>query len=250
MNIVMAMTAGADDFISKPVELTVLVAKIQALLRRSYDFAGKMTVYEAAAVYEDGRLVSGEGQLFSANPDEGAETAGAPTFSGEPESVPEMLRRWRRFSALMSRIPAKVTEVELSDRGSWSITMESPTIPPTKIELGRDLDGAAVEERLRQVVEAYPRIVEVLGGPPSSLDARYRRAIAAGRVDRPQLAQYLASVKAAADAASRPAAAASAESAQSSQSDSGADGAIEAASAADDAADAAAGAPYDGPEAQ
>ena len=36
MNIVMAMNMGADDFISKPFDLTVLTAKISALLRRSY----------------------------------------------------------------------------------------------------------------------------------------------------------------------------------------------------------------------
>lgn len=39
MNIVMAIHNGADDFISKPFDLTVLTAKIQALLRRSYDFS-------------------------------------------------------------------------------------------------------------------------------------------------------------------------------------------------------------------
>ena len=39
MNIVMAMNMGADDFIAKPFDLNVLMAKIQALLRRSYDFA-------------------------------------------------------------------------------------------------------------------------------------------------------------------------------------------------------------------
>ena len=39
MNIVMAMNMGADDFIAKPFDITVLVAKVQALLRRSYDFA-------------------------------------------------------------------------------------------------------------------------------------------------------------------------------------------------------------------
>lgn len=39
MNIVMAMNMGADDFIAKPFDGTVLMAKIQALLRRTYDFA-------------------------------------------------------------------------------------------------------------------------------------------------------------------------------------------------------------------
>ena len=40
MNIVMAMNMGADDFIAKPFDLTVLTAKVQALLRRTYDFGG------------------------------------------------------------------------------------------------------------------------------------------------------------------------------------------------------------------
>lgn len=39
MNIIMAMNLGADDFVAKPFDLNVLLAKIQALLRRSYDFA-------------------------------------------------------------------------------------------------------------------------------------------------------------------------------------------------------------------
>lgn len=38
MNIVMAMNMGADDFINKPFDLTVLTAKLQAILRRTYSF--------------------------------------------------------------------------------------------------------------------------------------------------------------------------------------------------------------------
>ena len=44
MNIVMAMNMGGDDFVAKPFELPVLTAKIQALLRRAYDFAAPTTL--------------------------------------------------------------------------------------------------------------------------------------------------------------------------------------------------------------
>ncbi len=46
MNIVMAMNMGGDDFIAKPFDLNVLTAKIQAVLRRAYDMAGKIPVLE------------------------------------------------------------------------------------------------------------------------------------------------------------------------------------------------------------
>lgn len=38
MDIVMAMNVGADDYIQKPFNLDVLVAKVQALLRRTYSY--------------------------------------------------------------------------------------------------------------------------------------------------------------------------------------------------------------------
>lgn len=44
LNIVTAMNMGGDDFIAKPFDLSVLVAKIQAILRRSYDFADNIGV--------------------------------------------------------------------------------------------------------------------------------------------------------------------------------------------------------------
>ncbi|MEL7569109.1 MAG: response regulator transcription factor [Eubacteriaceae bacterium] len=46
MNIVMAMNMGADDFIAKPFDINVLTAKIQAMLRRAYDFTGYVKIYE------------------------------------------------------------------------------------------------------------------------------------------------------------------------------------------------------------
>ena len=46
MNIVMAMNMGADDFIAKPFDQSVLMAKIQALLRRTYDFGASAAILE------------------------------------------------------------------------------------------------------------------------------------------------------------------------------------------------------------
>lgn len=46
MNIVMAMNMGGDDFITKPFDQSVLMAKVQAMLRRTYDFAQAVPVLE------------------------------------------------------------------------------------------------------------------------------------------------------------------------------------------------------------
>ena len=46
MNIIMAVNMGGDDFVAKPFDLSVLTAKVQAVLRRTYDLAGKIPVLE------------------------------------------------------------------------------------------------------------------------------------------------------------------------------------------------------------
>lgn len=66
MNIVMAVNMGGDDFVAKPFDLDVLMVKIQAMLRRTYDFAGQnmllehrgafLNLSEATLVYREEKL--------------------------------------------------------------------------------------------------------------------------------------------------------------------------------------------------
>lgn len=51
MNIVMAVNMGADDFIAKPFDLDVLTVKVQAMLRRTYDFGGEGEVLSHQGVF-------------------------------------------------------------------------------------------------------------------------------------------------------------------------------------------------------
>lgn len=50
MNIVMAMNMGGDDFIVKPFDLGVLLAKVMAMLRRTYSFTNDVSLLEYKGV--------------------------------------------------------------------------------------------------------------------------------------------------------------------------------------------------------
>lgn len=62
MNIIMAVNMGADDFIAKPFDQSVLIAKIRSLLRRTYDFGAAAPVLE----HRGALLNTGDGTLTCA----------------------------------------------------------------------------------------------------------------------------------------------------------------------------------------
>lgn len=51
MNIVMAMNMGGDEFIEKPFDFAVVTAKVQAVLRRTYEFRGNTNMLEWHGAY-------------------------------------------------------------------------------------------------------------------------------------------------------------------------------------------------------
>lgn len=148
------------------------------------------TTRRAVAVYEDGRLVDDQSELFVGNPEE--QEAGEvplPNFYGTPGQIKQIANYYREFSLAVRPLGVIVTDVYCSDRGSWSLTVTSKDIPPTRIDLGQDKAGSeGVMDKLVNVVAAYPRMREILQGPPSSIDARYNRAFSAS----PPSEEYLA----------------------------------------------------------
>ena len=72
MNIVTAMNMGADDFIAKPFDQHVLMAKVQALLRRTYDFGASASVLEhrGALLNTDEGTLSYQGEKISLSKNE------------------------------------------------------------------------------------------------------------------------------------------------------------------------------------
>ena len=67
LNLIMAVNLGGDDFLTKPFDLHVLLAKVQALLRRAYDFgAPEPTLEHRGAVLDPAAAtLSYEGQRLS-----------------------------------------------------------------------------------------------------------------------------------------------------------------------------------------
>ena len=66
MNMVMAMSRGADDFIAKPFKFEVVLAKIQAIIRRTYDFGRDLNTLNCRGVtlnLGDGVVSFGEEKL-------------------------------------------------------------------------------------------------------------------------------------------------------------------------------------------
>lgn len=53
LNMILAMNMGGDDFVTKPFDLNFLLAKINSLLRRTYDFQGVMNIIACGDVVLD-----------------------------------------------------------------------------------------------------------------------------------------------------------------------------------------------------
>ena len=126
MNIVMAMNRGADDFISKPFDGMVLIAKVQALLRRVYDFAASVPVLE----YRGAFLNTGDDTL---------------SFNGR--SIPLSKNEYRILLCLMENRGKIVSRERLMER-LWKTQqfVDENTLTVNINRLRKKLDAAGLTD--------------------------------------------------------------------------------------------------------
>ena len=126
MNIVMAMNMGGDDFIPKPVDLQVMTAKIQAVLRRTYDMAGKVPVLEH------------RGAVLNLN-------SAALTYQGERKELTK--NEFRILQTLMENKGKVVSRDTLMTR-LWQMDsyVEENTLTVNVTRLRKKLEGAGLAD--------------------------------------------------------------------------------------------------------
>ena len=126
MNIVMAMNMGGDDFIAKPFDLNVLTAKVQALLRRTYEFAGATNLLEhkGAILDKENGILTYQGEKIELTKNEWRILQVLMEHKGKAVSRDTlMMRLWESDSFIddntltvnVTRLRRKLEEIGLSD---------------------------------------------------------------------------------------------------------------------------------------
>ena len=153
----------------------------QASVRRVWPDRLLVTLVEhrALGVWNDGRLLSDAGELFVANPAEAEIHGPLPAFEGPVAVARDAARRYYEFAAMLAPLGMRIAAIDVSDRRSWAVEVAGVDGAATRLELGRDTDGIVLNDRLAQVVAAYPMVAARVGGTPQSIDARYPNGLAA-----------------------------------------------------------------------
>ncbi|PSB92392.1 cell division protein FtsQ/DivIB [Candidatus Pandoraea novymonadis] len=130
--------------------------------------------YKPLATWGDGRLVSLDGELFTANLDEAENDGHLPEFTGPPGSEKDVTERYYDFVKWFAGLNMKPDSVVLSDRYAWSVRLSGGI----QLALGRERDSSTLALRCQRFVQAYPEVVQRWGNQIEYADLRYPNGFA------------------------------------------------------------------------
>jgi cell division protein FtsQ len=144
----------------------------RAQVRRRWPDGVVLQVWEksAAARWGEKSLVTGDGAVFT--PTKGTLPNGLPLLHGPADSERLLLESLSHFGDLLAPAGLKVAAIQIDDRGSWIVQMDSGLA----LRLGR----GEIEERLRRFVDST---VPTLGDrlqQVAYVDLRYSSGFAVG----------------------------------------------------------------------
>jgi cell division protein FtsQ len=123
---------------------------------------------------EDGRLISVDGDIFTANLAEAEEEGDLPEFEGPAGSEREVVARYRDFSEWLAPVELAPEAVQLSGRYAWSLRLNNGMT----VELGREHTRETLKNRVERLVRIYPQLVARLQDGIESVDMRYPNGLA------------------------------------------------------------------------
>lgn len=126
---------------------------------------------------ESGRLINTYGEVFVANTAEAEEDAHLLALDGPPDSEGDVVEKLEVMREWFKPLKAEPLAVALSSRYAWRAKLSNGLV----IELGReqnDEDRAAMEQRVRRFVLAWPQVTEQWGRQIDYADLRYPNGFA------------------------------------------------------------------------
>jgi cell division protein FtsQ len=123
---------------------------------------------------EEGRLVSSNGDLFTANLAEAEDEGSLPEFGGPPGSEKEVVARYRDLEQWLSPVNLAPDAVQLSSRYAWTVKLSNGMT----VELGREQTKDMLKARVERLVAIYPQLVARLQDRIESVDMRYPNGLA------------------------------------------------------------------------
>lgn len=129
--------------------------------------------HQPLAIWQDGRLVNRQGELFTASVAEAESDGALLEFSGPPGSESEVTRLWKVLHEAIAPLQLAPEAVSLSPRWAWSTRLDNGTV----LLLGRE-QGLPIAERVARWVSMHPTIQQRLNREIASIDLRYQNGFA------------------------------------------------------------------------